>query len=361
MKNDNPSDSSAEKHQSSSDQLTVLVFKDNFASRSFKIPLYWVRNLGILVAALIFLTLASLLIAAKSGYLLRQTSPAHLRALETEIAQLKQNAVKTSTISAPTPATPVIVAAPIPTVTVTVTATAAPIPAVTVTTAAAPAPTVTVTTAAPKAEAKVETKPEAKPETKPETKTDTKAIPKAPAVLASGTEVLPDAASLPIKLDTFKTSWSNKRLSVYFAIQHQGFEPGTTSGRIVILARGPQALFAYPPRSLVSSDVNSAIDPSRGEYFSVTRFRETRAKLGPIERREDVRELEVLIYTTSGTLLIHDKMKLSDTEAPPEKPKVTKKKTDETESLHENEMPSEAPAAEVSPSPSPETKTDPHP
>ena len=47
------------------------------------------------------------------------------------------------------------------------------------------------------------------------------------------------------------------------------------------------------------------IDPNKGEYFSVSRFRETKADFGPLPSKEWVKEVEVLVLSSSGQILIH--------------------------------------------------------
>src|SRR5262249_21065939 len=104
-------------------------------------------------------------------------------------------------------------------------------------------------------------------------------------------------------------------------------------GRIVILARGPSTLLAYPEKVLNSGSEAALIGPERGEYFSVSRYRETRAEFGPIANLESLQEVAILIFGSASEegglqLLIHQRV---PTEAPPSprpKPVIRPKKAE---------------------------------
>ena len=54
-----------------SNEVHILVFKDNYASRQFSISLHWFTRLGILIGILVLLALASIAIAVKMAAELR--------------------------------------------------------------------------------------------------------------------------------------------------------------------------------------------------------------------------------------------------------------------------------------------------
>jgi hypothetical protein len=72
-----------------SDCVTVIVFKDNYAARTFRVPLKWINQLGILSGILVFITLASLVFAIKFYKTVVNMNPERVLELKREIAELK--------------------------------------------------------------------------------------------------------------------------------------------------------------------------------------------------------------------------------------------------------------------------------
>ena len=115
-------------------------------------------------------------------------------------------------------------------------------------------------------------------------------------------------SALAIGIDAPKITWVGKSLRVHFAIAYVRDDRGNQQGHIVVLARGPAALLAYPDEVLNMADTENLIVPAKGEYFSVSRFREVNAEFPPVRNQKEIREVETLIYDSDGHLLIHRKI-----------------------------------------------------
>jgi hypothetical protein len=275
-------------------KLTVLVFKDGFASRTFQIPFSWFSSFGIIVAALAALTVGAALIAARAYRAANRANPERVESLETELSDLKaSNKLLENRLTeraAETPAAIPLTAAALP---------AAPVPA----------PTVTVTV----------------------TPTSQTALNVAPAIpllaAASGRPLLftalPPAtkpapgnpSTIPIEIHAPKAAWTSSGLAVTFDLQYSRSDKGTQQGHIVVLARGPETMVAYPEGVLNLSARDTLVAPDRGEYFSVSRFRSVRADFTPL-KRGSIKEAEVLIFDANDNLLIHSLIEPGKAEIP---------------------------------------------
>src|SRR3954471_4861249 len=74
-----------------SGKVTVLVFKDNYAARTFQIPLNWISRFGIFLGILVGLTTASVFIAFKYYRVAVRTDPSRVQDLEQELTDLRSN------------------------------------------------------------------------------------------------------------------------------------------------------------------------------------------------------------------------------------------------------------------------------
>jgi hypothetical protein len=171
---------------------------------------------------------------------------------------------------------------PVPTVTVTVTATPAPAPAVNL---------LTQTQAPP-------------------VSSGTEALPLFSALPRGTTDATASASKLPITVSPARTSWSSsgRTFKVDFEIQYVGTDHGSQQGRIIVLARGPNALFAYPQGVLSRAGTESLISPKQGEYFSVSRFREVKAEFTDVKGSGAIQDVEILIMSLEGQLLFYQKL-----------------------------------------------------
>lgn len=258
-----------------SEEVTVLVFKDNDASRTFRVPLAWFSRFGLALGALVGVTILALVMAFRFYRISVTADPARLEELEVELARANQTINALESQDAPAEATPTQVAS------------------TKIEEEKAPAP-----------------KPKATHHAKAETKavaSNTQLFSALPA--SAGFEPVANPAQVPIEIDRIRTQWdATNRLSVRFNISYVANDNGNQSGRIVILARGSATLAGYPAGVLNPMGSESLINPNKGEYFSVSRFRETRAEFGPFQSRDEIRDVQVLIFDQNEKLLLVQKV-----------------------------------------------------
>lgn len=148
---------------------------------------------------------------------------------------------------------------------------------------------------------------------------------------------LPPREILPFKLEALKAQWRGSTLNLSSAIEYTKDDGGNQQGHFVILARGPQNVFAYPDGVFSPAGTDVLIKPDAGEYFSVSRYREIKAPFGPVEKREDIQSIEILIFDANKQLIFVERVGIESIK-PREAPAPVKKK--------------EEPAAEASSAPS---------
>jgi hypothetical protein len=253
------------------DQLTVLVFKDNSTPRTFRVPVRWISQFGWLLAAIFLISLVCIGVTVKAltfksrifnDAYVNQGAQSRVQELET---QLKDAQDRIQAMSASTAPTALGAEAP-------VADTGAPVIDPSLLSASTP----------------IESRPYL-----------FKALPD---------EVKAPPAQVPIVLGDPSARWSGKTLTVRFNLQYVSKSPGGQQGRIIILARGPGMILTHPTQILQPVGKDVLIDPNKGEYFSVSRFREARADFGPLPSRDSIKEVEVMIISSSGEMLIHQKI-----------------------------------------------------
>jgi hypothetical protein len=260
--------------QESNAHVTVLVLKDNLVSRSFELPVAWFTRLGWMLGGAIGITTISLGVATYWGVRYHWTESERVRELELQnetiknrLAQLDPTTLQDATSLTPTqpssgaPA-PSQAAAPV---------VAANVPA----NASAPVPTVAL------------------------------AQPTQPTAPATASQV---PSGLNFRLSSPQLSWKGRTLQVRSAIQYAAEDGGNQQGRIVILARGPDTLMAYPKGVLDTNQAKSLINPLRGEFFSVSRMRPIQADFGPLDTDDTFTEVTVMILSQAGKLLFEVKV-----------------------------------------------------
>lgn len=107
-----------------------------------------------------------------------------------------------------------------------------------------------------------------------------------------------------INITAPRVEWNGQNLDVKFQIQYIGNDGLSQNGRIVVFARGNGVLLSYPKNVIPKPGVDSPLTITQGETFSVGRFREVQASVGPIAQRNQLYSLEVFIFDREGTLLI---------------------------------------------------------
>jgi len=265
------------------DDLTVLVFKDNSVARTFRVPLLWISRLGLTVGILTAVAILGVFLSGRFYWSARQSAKSgdlgYLQQLEHENSDLRSSLKQAQTQAtaqsqAQTQAqTSVATQNPIPTVTVTVT---------------------------PAAEHASE------PQTPAHTPTEAVIGASGPVFSALPSSIVSDLANSPITLYEPKVKWINHTLKVDFFIQYTKEDRGNQQGRIILLARGPETVMAYPTGIFNPGGQPSLIDPQHGEYFSVSRIREVKADF---KSANPLNELEVILLSTDGKLLVHQFLK----------------------------------------------------
>lgn len=288
-----------------SNDVTVMVFKDNHAARSFQVPLEWITRFGFGVGILAAAALLSTFFALKYYRIAGKADLSHVISLEQQVGDLKSanralesKAATTTVNSLPAPAA-------IPTATTTAAATTSPLPIPTVTVTVTP----TATAAAPTT---------ASAPVAASSPMGTVAL--FSALPRKSQDLSAQAAKLPITVSPAKTSWSSsgRTFKVDFNIQYTGTDRGSQQGRIIVLARGAASLLAYPEGALARAGAESLIDPQQGEYFSVSRFRETRAEFTEVKGgAKGIKDVEILIFGSEGNLISYQKLAASAAPAAP--------------------------------------------
>ena len=265
------------------DEITLLVFKGNLAARTFRVPLRWVSHFGILASVLLFASSIGLFWGLRYIYLADRADPQRVQELEDRVRDLTQikSQLETKLSAIPAPAV-----------------TAIPTMA-----AAAPAPN---------------------PPGSSESVLQQMLTPASSLVfhaLPSNTTPPPvQASARTVLIDSPQASWRGKTLHVRFNIKYSKEDQGNQQGRIIILARGPETLLAYPEGVLNTADHESLLNPDKGEFFSVARFRATQAQFNTHQGAPSLREVEILLISDRRQLILHETFPVNHAGAVAEEP-----------------------------------------
>lgn len=266
--------------------VTVLVFKDHLVARTFRVSLGWITRLGVLLSLIVAISLLSFFFALKYYNAARSADPIRVRALEQQLSELQdaqKEAQKAAAVTAMTVPSPVATTVP---VTSGPNATAQPIPTVTV--------TVAPTASAPLVTAPLVTVP----------------------LTGNGylfTALAPTTAKAEksaIGVVQPRLSWSGHTLRVHFNIQYLSDDKASQQGRILMIARGPDMVLGYPTGVFRAATTPTLLSPESGEYFSVSRIRETKAEFNA--GNSELKEVEIILLSLDGRILVHERL-----EAPP--------------------------------------------
>lgn len=115
-------------------------------------------------------------------------------------------------------------------------------------------------------------------------------------------------AAPKINITAPKLEWNGQSLDVKFQIQYIATDGLNQNGRIVLVARGNGIILTYPKTVITKPGVDSPLTINQGETFSVGRFRQVQASLGPITQRDSIYSLEVFIFDREGNLLVGKQM-----------------------------------------------------
>ncbi|MGK5087789.1 hypothetical protein WDW86_09540 [Bdellovibrionota bacterium FG-2] len=252
-----------------SDLITLLLFKDNRSPRTLQFSERWFHKLSILIGFFVITAIVSTVLALTYFQKLRNSDPTHLQDLEQEIGRLKEaNRHLESKESVVQSAAPTPSAFPIQS-----------------------------------SESENSSPP---------------AAPGKPAENISGAPYLfsglpqqqtpkaaPSQTELSISLTAPKIYWKAQTLIANFALQYTKEDKGNQQGKIIVLARGEETLLGYPESLFQAAGQASLIDPSKGEYFSVSRFREVSAEFDSVSSRKLLKTVEIIILNSAGEILIH--------------------------------------------------------
>lgn len=118
---------------------------------------------------------------------------------------------------------------------------------------------------------------------------------------------------LAIELVQTRARWQGPILQVTFALQYIQDDGANQTGRIVVLARGPSTTAAHPAAALNASG-GALIQPERGEFFSVSRYRAGRADFGPVTSRDQIRTIDIFVFSKDQELLLRKTLQVGDSD-----------------------------------------------
>lgn len=256
-----------------SDEVSLLIFKDNLPARALRMPLRWMTQFGLLLGALVLVSASSLYFAVRYYREARRGDPARVFELETELADVKAAyAELKSGAPAIAPAAPVVPVEVIP----------AP---------SQPAPSPMASEQAPPADWWAKLVPNS----------------------------IPAGEAVSIRLQQKKAWVSGSQIHVRGAFQYTRTDNAVQTGRFLIVAKGAgETLWVHPPTAWSPPD--PVLKLALGESFSVGRFREIRADFGNVANRKAVEKIQILVFDREGRQLISEDIALSN---PPPKPAVS--------------------------------------
>ncbi len=117
--------------------------------------------------------------------------------------------------------------------------------------------------------------------------------------------VAPPAGSLStVKLEDTKIDWQGKYATFSANVVFREPGKGSQQGHIVVLGRANDRVFGYPEGVLNTHSGSFLFDPSRGEYFSVARFRALKVRLGPYDSTKQLSEIQVFLFDLNNKLIL---------------------------------------------------------
>lgn len=273
----------------SSDTLTVLVFKDNYAARTFTIPLQWISRLGALLGIMVGVTTICTFVSIKYYRIAARADLDRVQDLEQELTDLRANLknweAKSSETTGSSSSTVAISGASTPNL-------------------------VESSVSVSNHSNSSSTSP-----SQLATHGDVRIFTSFPSSFALRT---PDPSSLPFVIQPPKVSWRGKTLNVKFALQYTKPDQGSQEGKILILARGPESLLSYPANSMTPLGADHLLSTLKGESFAVSRFREVKAEFGPLRSLDSIQNIEIFIADSKGQLLIYKNIETSKLKSSPE-------------------------------------------
>ena len=131
-------------------------------------------------------------------------------------------------------------------------------------------------------------------------------------LLPSTTQLLLEKEESPVNMEQVQLQWIKSTLKVQFNLQYVKKDGGSQQGHVILLARGSDRLFAYPQGIFNTIESGSLIEPKKGEYFSVSRFRAVQAQFVTLQGEGVIDNIDVLIFNQDGNLLFMSNVKVKD-------------------------------------------------
>jgi hypothetical protein len=322
------------------DRVTVVLFKDHHHPRSFEVSLGWVKKMGGFLGLAALVTVLSLGSAIRSGWIARTSRPEALKrmeednrnlrtsneSLERQVGDLQEQAKLLTQTPGPTPSTATIDVSPLPS------SPADPVSRPTPATAESspesqPLPSLWARLWAQLSAERNSERQSSSPTQTAESSASSHPTDSAgaagtgsillegiPAFVPVGSWVdgIPEPAQIKITLTPATTQLRANRLSVKFALQYSANDGKNQQGRIILLARSPSGILAYPEGALNGMSSPNLIAPERGEFFSVSRYREVATDFDlPPASAGAFKEIEVLLFKTDGKILVHQKIDIT--------------------------------------------------
>ena len=236
-------------------KLTVLVFKDQLASRSFELTPRWLTWFGVMNLTLGLIAVGGVTWGVKNWMRLRTAAPSYPE-LEQRIEQLQGEV-----LSAKSKAATTVAEAP----------------------------------AAPTAQTAL---------------TPERPIQTGWARLSSKLLAPVQGGEPTIKIENVRIKPQRAGVRVQFELTYVRKDGGTQQGRFLILGRSADALATYPKSLLQSSTASDFIQIDRAESFSVGRLRPVDAR---IEGISTAQEIEILIIDRDGRVLQYETRNITET------------------------------------------------
>ncbi len=113
----------------------------------------------------------------------------------------------------------------------------------------------------------------------------------------------------PIRLEDAKIEWQGKYANFTVNVVYRDPGKGSQQGHIVALGRANDRLFAHPEGVLNVASGAALFNPTRGEYFSVARFRVLKAHFGPFDSPKQLGEIQVFLFDLNNKLILTQTLK----------------------------------------------------
>jgi hypothetical protein len=246
----------------------VQVHQENLNPRTFRVPLRWIRQASTFAWLLLAITILSSAFAVREYFSERSARPELVNELENEIQELKIALEKKTD----TPNTPIV--------------------------AAHSDQTQDDSKIPPDAKA-TNDKPAPGPGESAEAKD---------GIWAGLAEniTLPPAGSTPlVKIEDARIEWQGKYVNFTANLLYRDPGKGSQQGHVVALSRANDRIFAHPEGVLNTQSPSYLFEPSRGEYFSVARFRVLKTHFGPFENTKQLSEIQVYLFDLNNKLILN--------------------------------------------------------